>query len=245
MKEAVQELTPFISPNLRLDIVTCLWEEYRDEVKLADELGCRPALVDKWLKEGKAPSDKHMCQILSLALRRSSRVREILQVEVLEQIESLFADIDIRHKEKPGRDLGKILDLLDEKSRQILWYLWWNRHAEIDELVELTKAHSDMDILLRIKGVINPAAQDVLGRELVRFENARIDPVTGEKVLSSWWLEEGSLLGRRREPLVDIFEENGHIAIIAQLPASLDLAGEAQVESKDGVLRIRVAKVKG
>jgi len=186
-----------------------------------------------------------MCRILFLGLQCSSRVREILQVEVLGQIEALFAALDICHQEQPDRDFGEILDLLDEKSRQILWYLWWNRHAEIGELVQLTKAYSDMDILLRIKGVINPAAQDILGRELVRFEASRIDPVTGEKVLFSWWLEDESLSAKRREPLVDVFEENGHIAIIAQLPAPMDLAREAQVENKDGVLRIRVGKVKG
>jgi len=245
MKKAVQKLTLFIPQNLRLDILASLWEEYRDEEELADELGCKPTLVDKWLKEGKAPGDRYMSRILLLALQRSSRVREILRVEVLEQIENLFAGIDIFHKDKSDGDLGKILDVVDEKSRQILWHLWWNRHAQIGELVELTKADSDMDILSRIRGVINPAAQDVLGREIMRFESSRIDPVTGEKVLFSWWLDEGSLLEKRREPLVDVFEENDHIAIIAQLPAPLELAREAQVESKDGVLRIRVGKVKG
>ena len=245
MKETAQKLTPFISPNLRLDIVASVWEEYRDEAKLANELGCNPALVRQWLKEGKAPGDEHMCQILFLGLQCSSRVREILQVEVLGQIDSLFADLDICHQEQPDRDFGEILDLLDEKSRQIVWYLWWNRHAEIGEMVKLTKAYSDMDILLRIKGVINPAAQDVLGRELVRFEDSRIDTVTGEKVMFSWWLEDESLSATRRQPLVDVFEDNGHIAIIAQLPAPMDLAREAQVENKDGVLRIRVGKVRG
>jgi len=245
MKEAVQKLTPFIPQNLRLDILASLWEEYRDRGELARELGCRPALVGRWLNEGEAPSDKYMSQILFLALQRSSRVREILQVEVLEQIESLFAGIDLLQKERTDGDLGKILDIVDEKSRQILWYLWWNRHADIGELVELTKADSDMDLVSRIRGVINPAAQDVLGREIVRFETSRVDPVTGERVLFSWWLEGGSPFGKRREPLVDVFEEDGHVAIIAQLPAPLELAKEAQVESKDGVLRIRVGKVKG
>jgi len=241
-KEAAQKLAPFIPQNLRLDIFASLWEEYRDGGKLANELGCKPALVDKLLKEGKAPTDKYMPPILSLSLQRSRRVREMLRVEVLEQIENLFAALNI-FPEKSDGDLGKILDVVDEKSRQILWYLWWRRHAEIGELAQLTGAESDMDIISRIKGVINAAAQDVLGKEIVRFKSSRIDPLTGEKVLFSWWLEEGSLLGRRTEPLVDVFEENNHIAIIAQLPAPLELAGEAQVECRDGVLRIKVEKL--
>lgn len=243
-KEAIQKLPPFIPQNLRLDILASLWEECRDRGQLARGLGCKPALVDRWLKEGEAPSNEYMPQILFLGLQRSSRVREILRVEVLQQIEDIFAEIDVFHEGKPGVDLGRVLDVVDERSQQILWYLWWSRHAEIGELVELTQADSDMDILSRIRGMINPAARDILGREIVKFESSRIDPVTGERVLSSWWLEEGSLFGKRREPLVDVFEEDGHVAIIAQLPAPLELAREAQVESKDGVLRIRVGKVK-
>jgi len=244
MKEAVQKLTPFIPQNLRLDILASLWEEYGDEGELAREVGCKPALMDRWLRAGEPPSDKYTPQILFLALQRSSRVREILRAEVLEQIEDIFAEIDVSHEEKTDVDLGRVLDAVDEKSRQILWYLWWSRHAEIGELVELTKADSDMDILSRIRDVINPAARLALGREIVKFESSRIDPVTGERVLSSWWLEDGSLFGKSREPLVDVFEEDGHVAIIAQLPASLQLASEAQVENKDGLLRIRVGKVK-
>ena len=242
--KTIEELVPFIPKNLRLDIFASLWEEYRDEAKLAKELGCKPALVDKWLKEGKAPNDKHMPQILSLALQRSGEVREMLQREVLEPIGGLFAELGISPEKKAAGDLGKILWFLDEKSRQILWYLWWNRHAEIGELAELTGAKTDMEVLSRIKQAINPAAQDVLGKEIVRFENSRIDAVTGEKVLFSWWLEEGFLRGKRRQPLVDIFEENDHISIIAQLPALLELAKDAEVECKDSVLKIKVAKVK-
>ena len=242
MKEAVQKLTPFIPQNLRLDIFASLWEEYRDEGKLANELGCKPALVNKWLKEGKAPNDKYMPRILSLALH-SHKVKELLQRDVLEQMENLLADLDIFPERKAEGDLGKILDAVDEKSRQILWYLWWNRHAEIGELAELTGAETDMEVLSRLKESINTAAKRILGREIVSFQSSKIDPVTGEKVLFSWWLEDGLLSSKRIEPLVDIFEENDHIAIIAQLPAPVELAKEAQVECKNGVLRVKLDKL--
>jgi hypothetical protein len=244
MKEVAQKLTPFIPQNLRLDIFASLWEEYRNAEELARELGCKPALVHKWLKEGKAPNNNYMPRILSLALQRSQGVREMLRGEVLESIGSLFGELGIFPQKRAPGDLGEILWFLDEKSRQILWYLWWNRHAEIGELTRLVEAESDMEILSRIKQVINPAAQDVLGKEIVRFENSKIDPVTDERVLFSWWLEEGLLRGKRREPLVDIFEENNHIAIIAQLPATLGLTKEAQVEYRNGILRIKIERVR-
>jgi len=244
MKEVAQKLTPFIPQNLRLDIFASLWEEYRNVEELARELGCKPALVHKWLKEGKAPNDKHMPQILALALQRSQGVREMLRGEVLESIGSLFSELGIFPQKRAPGDLGEILWFLDVKSRQILWYLWWNRHAEIGELAQLTRAESDMEILSRIKQVINPAAQGVLGKEIVRFENSKIDPVTDERVLFSWWLEEDLLRGKRVEPLVDIFEENNHIAIIAQLPALLELSKDAQVACKDSVVKVKIAKVK-
>lgn len=242
-EEVAQKLTRFIPQNVSLDIFVSLWEEYRDEGELAREIGCKPALVDKWLREGRAPDNKYMPQILSLALGRCGRVREMLQGEVLEPIENLFAELGIFSEKRAEGDLGEILWFLDEKSRQILWYLWWNRHAEIGELAQLTGAETDMEVLSRIKQAINPAAEDVLGKEIVRFENSKIDPITGEKVLFSWWLAESLLWGKRREPLVDIFEENNHIVIIAQLPGPMELAGQARVEYKDGILKINVEKL--
>jgi len=243
MKEAVQKLTPFIPQNLRLDIFVSLWQEYRDKEKLAKELGCKPSLVDKWLREGKTPNDKYMSQILSLALRRPDRAREILQREVLEPIENLFAELGIFPEKRAEGNLGKIMDVVDEKSRQILWYLWWNRHAEIGELAQLTRAETDMEVLSRIKQAINPAAQDVLGKEIIRFENSKIDPVTGENVVFSWWLEESLLRARKRELLVDIFDEDDHITIIALLPATLELAREAEIEHREDILRVLIPKI--
>ncbi len=244
MKEVAQKLTPFIPQNLRLDIFISLWEEYRDKERVAEELGCKPALVSRWLKEGKAPSDKYMPQVLSLALNRSAKVREMLRMEVLEPIENLSAELGTFPERKAEGDLGKVLDAVDEKNRQILWYLWWNRHAEIGELAELVRAENDMDVLSRLKELINTAAKRILGKDIVSFQSSKIDSITGEKVLFSWWLEDSLLPSKRNQPLVDIFEENKHINIIAQLSAPLELAREAQVECKNGVLRIKIERIK-
>jgi hypothetical protein len=243
IKDAVKELIPFIPQNLRLDIFASLWEEYRDKEKLAEELGCKPALIDRWLKQGKPPNDKYIPQILFLALQCSGRAREILQVEVVEQMENIFAVLGISQENVRG-DFGKLLEVLDEKSRQILWYLWWNRHAEIGKLVEITMAESDMEVLSRLKNVINPAALKVMGKEIVKFESFRIDPLSGEKILFSWWLEEDMLLKKKRESLMDIFDEGDHVALIVQLSTPVQLSTEAQVDYRNGILRVKVEKIK-
>lgn len=240
--KAVQRLARFVPQDVGLDMLTTLCEEYGNIEMLAEELGCKPSLIHE-MKEGKDLDGETVFQVLSLGLRRSMKVREIIRIEVLEEIERLSAQLDIFPEGKASRDLHRIMGVVDEKSRQILWYLWWSRHAEIGELAELTGSVTDMEVLSRIKQVINPAAQDICGREILRFESSRIDPTTGEKVLFSWWLDGVHLLGQRAEPAADVFEENDHIAIIAQLPAPVELAREGQVECRDGVLMLRVEKL--
>ena len=141
--------------------------------------------------------------------------------------------------------LSQLLDSLDEKSRAILWYLWWHRHAEISELRELTDATSDFEVLYRLKEVINEQSQKLLGRSVVGFEQSRMDSRIGEMVLFSWWfLDEDnvpSLAGNR--PLVDIFNEKDSLSIIAQVPTSIDPT-QREVSYKNGILKVRLEKRK-
>jgi len=87
---------------------------------------------------------------------------------------------------KIQKGLAPLLQSLDEKSRAMLWHLWWHRHAGISELRELIDAASDFEVLYRLKEVINEQALRLRGKPVVRFEQARIDPLSGEKVLFSW-----------------------------------------------------------
>jgi hypothetical protein len=147
--------------------------------------------------------------------------------------------VDIKNKE----DLTRLLEVLDEKSRALLWHLWWHRHAEISELRDIIDAPSDFDVLHRLKEVINGKAQQLWGKPIVSFEQSKIDPVSGEKVLFSWWLlDEGNIpLSNGDKPLVDVFNERDGVTVIAQLPTSVDL-DHTDMQFKNGILRVRLKK---
>jgi HSP20 family molecular chaperone IbpA len=138
--------------------------------------------------------------------------------------------------------LTQLLQVLDEKSRAILWYLWWHRHAEISELRELIDA-TDFEVLYRLKEVINEQSQRLWGRPIVSFEPSRMDSRNGETVLFSWWFlnEENVPISAGNKPLVDIFNEKDGISIIAQVPTSVDPA-QREVSYKNGILKVRLGK---
>jgi hypothetical protein len=140
--------------------------------------------------------------------------------------------------------LTQLLQVLDEKSRAILWYLWWHRHAEISELRELIDA-TDFEVLYRLKEVINEQAQRLWGRPIVSFEQSRMDSRNGESVLFSWWFldEENVPISTGNKPLVDIFNEKDGISIIARVPTSADPA-QHEVSYKNGILKVRLGKKK-
>ncbi|MCG2675931.1 hypothetical protein L6304_01925, partial [bacterium] len=116
-------------------------------------------------------------------------------------------------------DEGKVREIakgLDPDSEELLWYLWQKRHARIDELARAIEAPTHMDVLLKIREIINPRAEKVMGNPILSFERSRMDYETGEKVLFSWWL-----IGRekpaRKEALLDLFDEGDHLNIIMEL----------------------------
>ena len=146
---------------------------------------------------------------------------------------------------KTNKVLSQLLDALDEKSRAILWYLWWHRHAEISELRELTDATSDFEVLYRLKEVINEQSQKLLGRSVVGFEQSRMDSRIGEMVLFNWWsLDEDNVPSSAgNKPLVDVFNEKDSLSIIAQVPTSIDPT-QREVSYKNGILKVRLEKRK-
>ncbi|MBM3142931.1 MAG: hypothetical protein FJ005_07795 [Chloroflexi bacterium] len=139
--------------------------------------------------------------------------------------------------------LAQLFDILDEKSRAILWHLWWHRHAEMSELRDLIDAAGDFEVLHRLKEVINGKAQQLWGKPIVGFEQSKTDPLTGENVLFSWWfLDEGNVpISGGDKPLVDVFNEKDSITVIAQLPTSVDLA-DTDIQFKNGILKVRLRR---
>ncbi len=143
--------------------------------------------------------------------------------------------------------LSLFLDILDEKSRKIFWYFRWNGHARLAELTNLIGASSDMEVLYRIKEVINPAAVRIFGRPLLEFSESRIDRITGKKVLFHWWLlafteDIHPLKGKEGKSLVDIFDEDDHIVIISEISPIVTVKDTAKVEQRHGILSIRLNK---
>jgi HSP20 family molecular chaperone IbpA len=140
------------------------------------------------------------------------------------------------------KGLTQLLQVLDEKSRALLWYLWWHRHAEIPELRELINA-TDFEVLYRLEEVINEQAQRLWGRPIVSFEQSRIDSRNGEMVVFNWWFldEENVPISAGNKPLVDIFNEKDSISIIAQVPTSVDPT-QREVSYKNGILKVRLKK---
>ncbi len=132
------------------------------------------------------------------------------------------------------KDVDKIAKELDLPCNEILWYLWEHRHAPIDDLAQLIDAPSHMDVLLKIRGVINPVAERIIGSPILSFEQSRVDPKTGEKVLFSWWLVGRKREARGEETLVDVFDEGDKLTVIMEMPG---------VEEEDIKLEVRRDKL--
>jgi len=112
--------------------------------------------------------------------------------------------------------LNKIVSELDADSKEILIFLYEHKHARIDTLAKLIEAPTHMDILLKIKEIINPTAEKILGYPILLFDSSKVDRETGEKVLFSWWLA-GQTYQEREEPLLDIFDEDAELIVYVEL----------------------------
>ena len=161
----------------------------------------------------------------------------------------IMSELETWKRELYGRALLKIdqemldnvLQQLDPLSQEVVSYLWRNRHATIVELADLIDAPSHMDVLLRIKGVINPTAEKVIGSPLLVFKKSRVDDETGEMVLFSWWLIARTVIKEtdQRATRVDIFDEGDKIDIVADLTGireedlTLSIAGDRVILSAE------------
>ena len=105
---------------------------------------------------------------------------------------------------------------LDEKSREIILYIMRNRHASIRELSEIINAPNDNHTLTKIRGVINRVSENVLGKEILVFEENKFDLLAGEKILFSWWLDE-DFAKEKPSSFIDVFDSGDSIKIIADM----------------------------
>jgi len=132
-------------------------------------------------------------------------------------------------------NINQLINTVDERSRQIITYFLRERHAGIRKLADLICASSDMEVLIRIREVINQRARELMGEPLLTFKHAAIDPLTGEKIAFSWWLNEKWIDIMPNDRLLDILDEENVIRIIASLPLE---EKDVEVEVKDDFLII-------
>ncbi|MDI6810938.1 MAG: hypothetical protein QMD80_04585 [archaeon] len=135
-----------------------------------------------------------------------------------------------------------LIEGLDDKSKTIIWYLYQKRHADIEELSEAVRI-SHYEVLSRLKEVIIPESERIMGKPIVKFEESKIDRVSGKKVLFSWWITDDAPVITNN---VELFEERDRIVIIADLPG-LRLPNHIDVSAnyKNGVLEVVIKKEEG
>jgi len=134
-----------------------------------------------------------------------------------------------------GADLGCLLERVDPCSARIVWRLMWEGHAHLAGLSRVTGL-DHAGVLDRIRSVINPLSNELYGCALLTFSVCRVDPATGGKVTFAWWLDPPFAWGTAaaRRPLAEVFEEDGHLVITAQVGSSLRLTGRTRSPAGTG-----------
>jgi HSP20 family molecular chaperone IbpA len=134
-----------------------------------------------------------------------------------------------------SRNVDQLMSIVDEKSRRIIEYFLSGRQAGIRKLSDLICASSDMEVLIKIREIINPKAREILGVPLVTFERSKIDLLTGEKITFSWWLNEELIERMPIEQLLDVLDEKNTLRVVAALPSG-DKDVEIQVKGESLII---------
>jgi len=195
--------------------------------ELADATGCPSELIQEW-SNGLYLDPEAKARVLAYAFLRCRETEEIL-TEYLDEIRLALAKVKaLKRSEK----LDGLMAIVDDKSKLMIEFFLRNRYAGIRRLADLIHADSDMEVLMRVREVINPKAQDVLGFPLLNFERSKIDPLTGEKILFSWWMAEELDEFAKDDHILDVFKEKYWIRVVTSLPPHLqDVAVEVRGDS--------------
>ncbi|NQT54196.1 Hsp20/alpha crystallin family protein [bacterium] len=141
--------------------------------------------------------------------------------------------------------IARLAAALEPEAAAILWHIWRNHHANIEELARLVGAEGHSDVLLKIKAQINPLATEQLGCPILTLLPAGLDPRTGERVPYDWWIA-----GRRKEKRegsdparIDVFDEETHVDVVVELPGVRE--EDILLDARDGQLVISGASTTG
>ena len=199
----MRELPRHISKDLRKEILDLLMSRYGKK-EIEDEVGYKIST----LKRG---SDKAIAILLS-TYSGNDELRNLIWRRYTEFGYAL-KNLGISAPENRN-----LMERLDDESKDILWHLYQKGHANIVELSEAVCA-SHYEVLSRLKDVIIPESRRTIGKPIVKFEESKIDWMSGEKVLFSWWIMDGDMPVVRRYN-VELFNEMDKITIIAELPGT-------------------------
>ncbi|OYO84368.1 hypothetical protein C8E03_11438 [Lachnotalea glycerini] len=152
-----------------------------------------------------------------------------------------------REEQFQSDNLSIFLNSLDEKSRKIFWYFRCHGHARIAELTELIGSLADMEVLDRLREVINPAAIEIFGKPILEFRESGLDRMSGKKIPFHWWLSDDLsdnqlFIGEGGKPLVDVFDEENQIVIITEISSSITLSDRVKIEQRHGIVQITLSK---
>lgn len=120
----------------------------------------------------------------------------------------------------------------------MFWHLWFNRRAELSELRNVASLESDMDTLLHIKEILNSRARDFFKKEIVVFHPSKFDLETGENVMFNWWLELDKIAAGKRSPIIDFFQDDQTIMLLAEVPEVL--VDSAEINYRNGILTVKL-----
>jgi len=219
-------LVPFISPSLRKEVIDLLIRRH-GEKEIEERVGKISSL--------KRQSDKTFAKLLS-TYSEDEELRDLIWRGYTE-FGWICRDLGISGSEDKNRNL---MEGLDDKSKEILWYLYQKRHADIEELSEAVRM-SHYKVLSRLKEVIKPESERIMGKPIVKFEKSRIDRVSGEKALFSWWINAGVPI--IKDGNIELFDEKDRIVMIADLPG-LKLSNPIGISANynNGVLEVVLKK---
>lgn len=223
--KTVKRLSMFLPKDTRREILEILLNHF-SERDLAEELGCTQTALRKWKSNATLPYE-HTPKALVLALQNCPPARNLLE-GVSDEVSRLCSSVASGDTSESG--FASLMQSVDERSREIVWYFIRNRHAGIRELAAIINAKTDYDVLTRVKDVINPKSEEVFGKPLLEFEEVRTDPATGDKVLFSWWLRDDVQLPAP-EGLLDVFDEGDFLVVITELPGVREKDIKVDVEA--------------
>ena len=142
--------------------------------------------------------------------------------------------------EVTDRAIERVAAAVDRDCAALLWYVWHQGHAGIDELAELIDAPSHDDVLAKIHRTINPAAEKLLACNILVFRHCWKADGNSEPVNAHWWIA-----GRRkavsstRAVGANVFAEPDHVDVVAELPGVKD--GDVILSVSDNRLVISAA----